>query len=252
LPGWVADAEAKKVRLISYNRPGYGDSTPLPGRSVADVVTDVAAIADDLGIDRFATWGLSGGGPHVLACAARLPERVTAAACLAGVAPSDAEGLDFMAGMGEDNVAEFSAALAGPEQLDPMLGGIRPSMLGASAQDLIALLRSILSEPDVAALDGALGQLFVDWGQEGLRKGIDGWRDDDLAFAKPWGFDLSKIEVPVLLWQGRQDRMVPFEHGAWLAENIPGVDARLLDEEGHLSIAMNRMPETLDWLLSHN
>jgi pimeloyl-ACP methyl ester carboxylesterase len=252
LPLWVEDAVAKGARLISFNRPGYGESSPRPGRSVADVAEDVTAIADDLGIETFATWGISGGGPHALACAALLPKRVTACASLASIAPWGADGLDVMAGMGEDNVLEFGAALAGPSELVPLLTRMRGEMLEVEPEGLAQVLRSVLSDTDAAALTGELGRLFYDWQKEALRNGIEGWRDDDLAFVSPWGFDLSGIEVPVLLWQGAQDRMVPFAHGRWLAEHIPGVDARLHEEEGHLTLATTRMAETLDWLLSHN
>lgn len=251
-PAWDGDAATKGARLISFNRAGYGGSTRKPGRSVADVAADVAALADALGVERFATWGLSGGGPHALATAALLPERVVSAASLASVAPWDAEGLDVTAGMGEDNVQEFGAAVAGEDALVPFLSEMRGHMLAADAHSLIELLATLLSDVDVRALDGKLGDLFYRWGQEGLGKGIEGWLDDDLAFVQPWGFELERIEVPVLLWQGREDRMVPSAHGEWLAKQIPGVDARLHDDEGHLSIATSRMPETLDWLLSHN
>jgi pimeloyl-ACP methyl ester carboxylesterase len=100
----VRDAAARGLRLISYDRPGYGGSSPQPGRTVANCAGDVRAICAELGIDRLAMWGMSGGGPHVLAYAALLPDLVTAAASLASVAPYDAEGLDYYAGMGEENV----------------------------------------------------------------------------------------------------------------------------------------------------
>lgn len=226
---------------------------PQPGRSIASAADDATAIMDSLGVDRYVTWGLSGGGPHALACTALLAEHVTAAASLASVAPWDADGLDVMAGMGEDNIREFGAAVAGPEQLVPFLTEAREEMLAVEPEQIVALLRSIISDVDAAILTGAFGELFHAWGQEGLAGGIEGWKDDDLAFVKPWGFELSAIEVPVLLWQGEQDLMVPPAHGRWLAERIPGVEARLSPEDGHLTLATaERMSETLDWLLSHN
>jgi pimeloyl-ACP methyl ester carboxylesterase len=250
---WVEDAQKKGARLIAYNRPGYGGSSPRPGRSVADAARDVAQIADFLEIDRFLAWGLSGGGPHLLACAALLPDRVIAAASLAAVAPWDAEGLDIMSGMGEDNVQEFSAALAGPDQLEIFLTTMRQEMLRIEAEQMTELLGSVISAADRAVLSGDFGELFHSWTQEALRDGVEGWKEDDLAFVNPWGFELSSIEVPVLLRQGEQDLMVPFAHGRWLAERIPGVDARLDPAQGHLTLASAEgMSETLDWLLAHN
>ncbi|MEA2460203.1 MAG: hypothetical protein QOH90_380 [Actinomycetota bacterium] len=249
---WVTEAESRGARLITYNRPGYGGSDPHPGRTVADVASDVRAIADQLGIERFATFGLSGGGPHTLACAALLPDRVTAAASMAGVGPNDADDLDFTAGMGEDNVEEFEAAIAGRDVLAPMLEGLRAEMLEADAAAVTEVLRTVLSDVDVAAMSGEIGEIFVAWTREALEKGVEGWVEDDLAFAAPWGFDLADIQVPILLWQGSQDRMVPEAHGRWLAAHIPAVDARLRPDEGHLTLVTTRVGETFDWLLSHN
>jgi pimeloyl-ACP methyl ester carboxylesterase len=252
LPRWVDDARARGIRLISYNRPGYGGSTAQRGRTVADAAADVARVADELGCDRFASWGVSGGGPHVLACAALLPERVTAVATLASVAPFDAEGLDFLAGMGDDNITEFTAAAQEPERLDSLLTEWRPAMLGGDAESIIAAMRTILSPVDVRVLSDEIGELMAAWATEALGLGIDGWRDDDLAFARPWGFRVEDIGVPVLLWQGAQDLMVPFSHGEWLATRIPGVDARLLPEEGHLTLLVDRVVNSHAWLLEHS
>jgi pimeloyl-ACP methyl ester carboxylesterase len=246
---WIEDALQRGVRLVSHDRPGYGDSDRLSGRSVADVAADVGAIADHLGVERFATWGISGGGPHALACAALLPERVVAAATLAGVAPFESEGLDFLAGMGEDNVTEFSLAVEDHDGLRRLLDTWRPMILDADPQQIFDMLQSLISDVDKAALSGSFAEFIHAADVIGQRNGVDGWYDDDLAFARPWGFDLGEISVPVLLWQGRQDLMVPFSHGEWLAAHIPGVEARLLDDEGHLSLAVNRVADTHEWLL---
>lgn len=240
------------MRLVSHDRPGYGESDRLPGRSVADVAADVAAIADHLGIDRFATWGISGGGPHALACAALLPDRVTAAATLASVAPFGGEGLDFLAGMGEDNVTEFTLALNDHDGLRRLLEEWRPQILAAAPEQVFDMVESVVSDVDKAALSGGLAEFFHACDAVGQHHGVDGWYDDDLAFAKPWGFDLASIRVPVLLWQGREDLMVPFGHGEWLADRIPNVEARLLDDEGHLSLAVNRVADTHEWLTSRS
>ena len=246
---WVDDAAERGIRLIAYDRPGYGGSDRHPGRSVADVAADVAAIADALGLDRILTQGRSGGGPHALACAALLGDRVAAAATLAAVAPYDAEGLDFLAGLGEDNVQELGAAVEGPEPLSAFLETVAPHLLAADPRELAEGLKSLLSPPDVAVIDGGLAEELIAVTGEGIRATREGWLDDDLAFVKPWGFDLGSISVPLQLWQGRQDLMVPPAHGEWLAGHIPGVDVRLSDDDGHLSLEHLRIGEAHAWLL---
>jgi pimeloyl-ACP methyl ester carboxylesterase len=246
---WVEDASGRGIRLIAYDRPGYGGSDRHPGRVVADAAADVAAIADALGLDRILTHGRSGGGPHALACAALLGDRVAAAATLASVGPYGADGLDFLAGMGEDNVIEFRAALEGPEALARLLESFAPRLLDADADELVGALRSLLSPPDVAVVTSWLAEELIASTGEGIRASRDGWLDDDLAFTQPWGFELSSISVPLQLWQGRQDLMVPPAHGEWLAAHIPGVDARLSDEDGHLSLEHLRVGDVHAWLL---
>jgi pimeloyl-ACP methyl ester carboxylesterase len=246
---WVEDATQRGIRLIAYERPGYGGSDRHEGRSVADAAADTEAIADALGLDRFLTQGRSGGGPHALACAALLPDRVAAAATLAGVAPYESEGLDFLAGMGEDNVEEFGAALEGPDKLAPLLETIAPRLIDADPGAVAESLRSLLSPPDVAVLSEGLAEELIALTTEGIRARRDGWLDDDLAFTRPWGFELGSIAVPVGLWQGRQDLMVPAAHGDWLARQIPGVEATLSDADGHLSIEHRRIGDVHAWLL---
>lgn len=248
LPGWIEDAEAQGLRLIAYDRPGYGDSDRHEGRRVAGAAADVAAIADALGIERLASWGVSGGGPHVLATAALLGERVVAAASLASVAPYGADGLDWMAGMGEDNVREFGAALDGAEALAPLLEGMRDEMVGATADQVGDAMRSLLSPPDAAVLTGEVAEFFVRSFSGAVGGRVDGWLDDDLAFTEPWGFELADIAVPMVLWQGGQDLFVPPAHGEWLAARIPRVEAHLSEADGHLTLSTARIPEVHAWL----
>jgi pimeloyl-ACP methyl ester carboxylesterase len=246
----VEDAEQRGIRLIGYDRPGYGGSTPHPGRNVADAARDVAAIADALDIDRLATWGISGGGPHALACAALLPERVVAAASLASVAPYPAEGLDWFAGMGEANVAEFGLTLEGRDALEPFLRHERDAMLAAGPAGLAEAMRTLLSPADHAVFTGETADYMFEAFRAGNEERLDGWLDDDLAFAKPWGFELEQIDVPVLLWQGAEDRFVPFAHGEWLARRTPAVDARLSHDDGHLTLLVRRLGEVHGWLVA--
>jgi pimeloyl-ACP methyl ester carboxylesterase len=175
---------------------------------------------------------------------------VTAVASLSGVAPHDAPGLDWMGGMGEGNVTEFTATLAGEEELVPLLEQESAAMRAGTPEQLAEAVRSVLSPPDLAVFGGDIGQWIYDSVQVGLEPGIAGWRDDDLAFAKPWGFELDAIAVPVLVVQGRQDLMVPPAHGEWLAAHLPGAEARIRPDEGHVT-ALRAIGDIHAWLLEH-
>ncbi len=245
---WGADATARGIRLLSYDRAGYGGSTRAPGRDVAAVAADVAVALDALGVGAFVTWGTSGGGPHALACAALLTDRVRATATIAGVAPWQAEGLDFLAGMGEDNLEEFGLAVEGEERLRPWLETFREGLVATTAQDAVEQMRTLLSPVDVAALDGEAGDYLHASMLAGLRHGVDGWVDDDLAFIRHWGFELADITTPVLVQQGGQDLMVPAAHGPWLAAHLPTAQAWMEPDEGHLSISLD-VSRVHAWLL---
>jgi len=246
---WIEDARSRGIRLISYDRPGYGGSTPRAGRTVASAVQDVDAIAKVLGLNRLLVWGVSGGGPHALACAALLPDLVVAAAALASPAPYLADGLDWFGGMGEDNVAEFGAAVKGREVIRGFLEKAAPGLLEANPVTLVQALRSLLCPPDVAVLTEEVANFLIDSTREGIKERRDGWVDDDIAFTTPWGFELSQIRIPVMLMHGEQDQMVPFSHAKWLAGKIHGVDARFLPDDGHLTLSVHRIPEVHSWLL---
>ena len=245
----LADAEAKGIHLFSYDRPGYGGSTRDAGRSVADCAADVEALCDALGLDRVCLWGISGGGPHALAAAALLPERVAAAASLAAVGPYDADGLDFFEGMGEKNVEEFGVIFEGEEAHRAALERDRAELLAAAPEELVEVWRTLLGPADLEVATGVVAQYVLDAMRAGFEESVDGWLDDDVAFATPWGFDLASIRIPVLLLHGEQDRFVPFGHGTWLAGQIPGVEAWLTPDDGHLTLAVRRVPEVHDWLL---
>jgi pimeloyl-ACP methyl ester carboxylesterase len=228
----LAAAAVRGIRLVSYGRPGYGGSSPDPGRDVASAATDVARIADALGLERFAVMGASGGGPHALACAALLPDRVIGAACLAGIAPLTAE-LDWYAGM------------AAP-------GGLRAAIEGREARARFAATDEFDVESftarDWAALKGAWASLGADAARAGAA-GQDGLIDDDVAFVTPWGFDLERIEAPVLLVQGGADRVVPPSHAEWLLRHIPPAELWLRPHDGHISV-LDAGPVAMDWLLA--
>ncbi|MFL5953433.1 MAG: alpha/beta fold hydrolase [Gaiellaceae bacterium] len=244
-------AREQGIRLIGYDRPGYGGSTRAPERRVEDCVADVTDIADALELDRFATWGISGGGPHALACAALCDERLVATASLAAVAPFGADGLDWLEGMGAENHVEFEKALDGEDALRPYLQQETAAMLAAQPDELVAVFDSLLGPEDRAVLTGRLAEYTLDCGRHGLASGVDGWMDDDFAFVEPWGFDLHSIDSPVLVLHGEDDRFVPVSHAHWLASRIPGVEARIVPDDGHLTLIERRMREVNDWLLSH-
>jgi pimeloyl-ACP methyl ester carboxylesterase len=236
------------VRLISFDRPGYGGSDRLNSRRVADVVPDVVAIADALGLDRFAVLGRSGGGPHALACAALLPERVTRAGVLVSLAPWAAEGLDWFAGMSDSNVREYTAAATSPEVLTAHLVQTAALIKADPTSHVITLDtempeadRRVVSDVGIRAL---LAQNFA----EALRDSADGWIDDALAFCSPWGFDLADIKVPVLLWHGANDVFSPVAHARWLADQIPHAIMYIRPDTAHFA-ALEVMPDVLSWLI---
>jgi pimeloyl-ACP methyl ester carboxylesterase len=235
------------LRLIRYDRAGYGGSTPNPGRSVVDVVADIEDVLDAFEVERYVSLGGSGGCPHSFACGAR-SERCLAAGAIAAPTPYPAEGLDWLAGMGDENVVEFNAALEGPEKLEVYLEEEAATLRAAKPEEVKEVWATVLPPVDAAVLTGDRAEHWKRSNDRALAQGIAGWRDDDLAFTKPWGFELSEIRVPTLLWQGVQDLMVPVAHARWLAERIPGVEAHISEEDGHISIAVGRLGEIYDWL----
>jgi pimeloyl-ACP methyl ester carboxylesterase len=222
------------VRWISHDRPGYGWSTPLPDRSFASVAGDAAAVADALGVQRFAAMGHSSGGPHALACAALLPNRVVAVVSASGLAPYHrfrADGLDWYAGMADD-------------------GSLRAAVAGRAAKEAY----------ERAAPEGMPGFTAADWGMlEGdwswfgevvgsaVANGPGPLIDDDLVNVAPWGFDVGDVPAPVLVLHGGADRVVPAAHGEWLAAHLPDAELWLRPDDGHISV-LAAAPDALAWL----
>lgn len=225
------------LRVITYDRPGYGRSSRHPGRRVVDCVADIAAIADELGLDRFAVSGGSGGGPHALAAGARLAGRVTIAACHVGAAPYDAPDLDWFDGMDPVNVRELGWALAGEQTLAAELEREARTMLDCLEQDPAALLEDVeLAASDRAVLERPdMRETLSTSTREAFAHGVSGWVDDDLALVAPWGFEVEEITVPVEIRYGEGDVLVPAAHGRWLATHITDASVIVDHDRGHLS-----------------
>jgi pimeloyl-ACP methyl ester carboxylesterase len=246
--GHIEAARRHGIRLISYDRPGYGNSTAQPGRSVGDTAAEVAALADHLGVDRFGVWGHSGGGAPALACAALLGDRVVGVACLAGAAPYPAEGLDPMEGAGEANVEDFRLMMTDRASWEAKSAVEARQIANATPGAVRAFLGSLCSPVDARQLTDELVDFLMQQGREAMKNGWLGLRDDNLSSVHPWGFELASIRVPVQLWHGDQDRFVPVAHGRWLADRIPGVEAHIQPGEGHLTLFVDRVPIAERWL----
>ena len=247
---WLEDAAQHGIRLMSYDRPGYGGSTPQPGRTVADCAADVRSIAEALGVERLAVWGASGGGPHALACAALLPDLVVAVTALCSIAPYGAGGLDYFSGMGTDNVDDIRLYLRDPSAARVKSYQDRLDLLSLSPDQLTEGWKSLLSPVDAAAVSDDLAAWLVQGFQDGLATSDEGWWEDGAAHLAPWAFDLDTISIPVQVWHGRQDQFVPVQHGEWLAAHVPGAEALISDVDGHLTL-FGKIPEVHRWLASH-
>jgi pimeloyl-ACP methyl ester carboxylesterase len=238
------------IRLISYNRPGYPGSDRLIGRNVADAAADVEVIADHFGIDKFSVIGRSGGAPHALACAAdkRLRDRLICAAALGGLAPYDAEDLDWYADMAESNVRAYRNAVYNLQALIAMIND-QAQQVRDNSQGLLNLLGPELTGSDRQVIgDMALRRLIARTHVEALKESVDGWVDDVLALGHPWGVSFSDITEPVLLWHGGEDVFSPVSHTQWLHKQIPGAKLVILREAAHFG-AIKILPEILRWVL---
>ncbi len=231
-----AAAEGLGIRWLSYDRPGYGGSTPYPGRNVASAAPYVSTIADALGIDRFAIMGHSGGGSHALACGALPAERVVGVVSVAGLAPFDAEGLDWFAGMSDSGVASLRAAAEGRAAKERYESEAEydPEMFTAADHAALSGTWSWVLEVVGPAVEGGPGGLI----------------DDDLAYVAPWGVDPARVIAPILLVHGGRDRVVPSSHSEWLARRCSSAELWLRPDDGHISI-LNQGAAAMGWLREH-
>jgi pimeloyl-ACP methyl ester carboxylesterase len=249
-PPFDEAAESNDMYVVTYSRPGYGASTPWPedrDPQIADDVADTRLILDTLGIEEFVTLGWSGGGPRALATAALMPDRCLAAASLAGVAPVGEGGMSreaWVQDMGPENVRDFDAAVAGREVLRPVMAAEVEEFKDVTRDDIVAAFGQLVTEVDAAALTGEFAEYVASDFRRSVENGMAGIFEDTLMVTRPWGFDLGSIPVPVAVWQGRHDAMVPYGHGQWLAENVSGAQARLFEDEGHLTL-VRQLPAIL-------
>lgn len=239
----LAPLAADGFFLVGVSRPGYGESTRREGRRVADVVEDVDAVLDVLGRSTYQSVGWSGGGPHSLACAVLDATRCVGAWSLAGVAPTDVD-FDWTAGMAPENVAEFALAREGGPAYEVHLATIGAAFAGATAHDVVDLFGELLTPVDQAALaDEARREELAASCRRAFAHGIGGFLDDDRSFFAPWGFDVADATVPVSIWYGDCDAMVPPTHGAWLAAHAAHATVVHRPDEGHVSLVVNHLDD---------
>ena len=220
-PNAVSDSSATTGPATAGPRPSQGAASPT-------APTTSARSAPSSALTGWPCGAISGGGPHLLACAALLPDLVTAVASLASLAPFDADGLDYFAGMGQDNVDDTRLYFADEAAARAQTDEAREGFLAASPEELAAGMASLLRRSMPRCPGGELDEFMVPSMKDGLAPGSQGWWDDN-CMVRPWGFDVADIAVPVLLLHGKHDQFVPFGHGEWLAAHIPGVEPRLLD-----------------------
>ena len=249
---WGGDALINNLRLVSISRPGYAFSDRNPGRSVSDVVEDVIDVLDEIGVEKFLAIGWSGGGPHALACAALLPSRCIAASILAGVGPHGEPDLDSISDMGPENIEHKKVTLQGETALRKWAEVNATPWITITDEELAGALGGLVPEIDVKALnEQGQAKIWASSIRRALNNGIDGYIDDSLLFCKDWGFRTENIKIPVTIWQGDLDLMVPLKHAEWLIKNIPKARSKLQYGHGHISLIAEKKNEIIDDLLSY-
>ena len=240
---WLEDAASEGIRAIAYSRAGYGTSDRHPGRSVVSINGDIAQILDSKNISKFVSIGQSGGGPHSLANTCE--SRNVGAISLAGVGAYGVDDLDFLEGMGPENHDEFGAALKGESSIEEWMDLNAGTFKKVTGSEIIEAYGGLLGDADKAALSAGSAEHMAASTRSALAVSFDGWVDDDLAFVKPWGFELAAITKPVFLWQGDDDFMVPHAHSYWLKKHIPTAKLIFKSGEGHISLGIKYRTEIL-------
>ncbi len=231
---WIDELSGGQMRAIAASRPGYGQSDRHRGRKVVDVVDDLSQVLDQFEVTKFVSVGWSGGGPHALAMS--LDKRCAGVITLAGVGQYGQPDLDFLSGMGPENIEEFGVSLKGEGPLREWMNANAVAMQHVTGAGLREAFGGLIGKADKEVLDGDFADEMAAGMRRALSHGFDGWIDDDLAFVQDWGFDLGAINIPVLLWQGDDDFMVPHSHSRWLASKIPTAQLNFIPENGHISL----------------
>lgn len=234
-------AERHGLRVVIPLRPGYGRSTPKPGRSIADVGRDNEAVVRQLGITEFVSTGCSGGGPHSLATAALAPS-CKAAAVVVSPAPRDAEGLDYYRGMAESNHEEWALADQGEDAVRPWLEKHYELIREGSMDAFVELFDDAIPQCDLDFLTTESADRMAAGWRKGFEAGVEGWLGDDIAMTTPWGFDITAVTTPVAFWSGKQDVFVSSDHTLWMSQQLPGSDLHLIGAHGHISLQRTTLP----------
>lgn len=243
-------ATERGYRIVTYSRPGYGASTSMPGRTLADTAEVSHVLMDHLGVDRYVVAGWSSGGPHAMATGAADPQRVSGVLLLGSFAPYDADGLNFVGDMGLMNIIQFRALARGDEAQRTVISQMAAAIREGNPAEVASAMASLLPTADAMLLNGTYGVESAVNMHHGLADGYAGWFEDLHALTAPWGFDPAGITAPIELWHGAMDRMVPVAHGAWLAAHLPTVRAHIENKDGHISIAVGSLGEKLDQLVA--
>lgn len=243
---WIDELSGGQMRAIAASRPGYGQSDRHQGRKVVDVVDDLSQVLDQFEVTKFVSVGWSGGGPHALAMS--LDKRCAGVITLAGVGQYGQPDLDFLSGMGPENIEEFGVSLKGEGPLREWMNANAVAMQHVTGAGLREAFGGLIGKADKEVLDGDFADEMAAGMRRALSHGFDGWIDDDLAFVQDWGFDLGAINIPVLLWQGDDDLMVPHSHSRWLASKIPTARLNFIPDNGHISLVVKHRAEIVTQL----
>ena len=239
----IEATEEMGARIISADRPGFGFSDPKPGRTLLDWASDIAELADALGIEKFRLAGVSGGSPYAAACAYALPERVSAVAIIGGAGPVDSP--EVLRGIALERRVGFWLARHTPSIFAAILRSSRnpardlESFYRRYTRHNPAADRALLSQP-------AVKQMFLRSYAEAVRQGPQAFVDEVLLLANRWDFDISKIRVPVSIWHSNDDNSIPIGFGKELARRIPGARAHWFSDEGHLLFLGQRWRDVLE------
>lgn len=248
---WVGKLEKAGIRAIAYSRAGYYTSDRKIGRNVVSIIADIAEVIDHFSVDSFVSVGWSGGGPHALASA--LDPRCKSVVILAGVGMYGQADLDFLDGMGQENIDEFGIAIAGETPLNAWMEANGSAYRTITGEELRNSISSLFSKSDIATMqDTGFSDDLAENFRSSLEKGYSGWIDDDIAFTKDWGFSLDQVKIPVAIFQGDEDLMVPGAHGRWLHKHLPHSTLRLLKGEGHLSFFSSSQDEIFGFLTENS